>query len=168
MSSIPFVEPLLEPTGKDAGGFQEVIGLPTPAAGAGVTYQNPGAYVTRPVCITFVLSASIAVANRYPFVQYQTVQGDIIGAAAAQAAHVAGESAFYSFTLGGSSGGSPAAGGVVIPLPEAFLEPTRIIAIDVGGMDVADQIGGVFLTLDRYYTDPRTLHPAARRGRRAR
>ena len=60
----------VEPSSWRLHGSHEVVPLPSPAAGAALTYTVPGAVQQDVVCVSFLFTASANVATRIPFISF--------------------------------------------------------------------------------------------------
>lgn len=154
-----YAEPETIPAGV-GGGWQDVVAIPQPAAGAGVAYSIKGEYITRPVAITFRLVTDANVANRVAHVDFEDGNGGVYAfcsGGADQAAGLTWRYGFYPNAAPTTSSVSPIKR--TVPMPDVFLSPGHLLRIVVDNIQVGDQLSQIFLVLDQRYTGkPRDRH----------
>lgn len=134
-------------------GWQEAVYIPNPAPGAAFTYTVPGRYYERLLAASFGLTTSIAVANRFAQFYLKDINGNVItsvpcgGVVAASTTLgvnlFAGAPAFASGTSGGSWGA----------IPDLLVPPGWQWSLTVFAEDVADQVTGIILLVQRFPND---------------
>lgn len=134
-------------------GWQEPVYLPTPAAGAAWTYTVDGRNFERLLSVYYVLAASAVVANRTTQLNLLDVAGRTILVVGAGATVTAGQTKFCSLQIQSPSieGGIPS--GSVGWLPDLLLPPGWQWQLVIANEDVADQVSGVVLLLQRFPND---------------
>lgn len=139
----------LDPAGIQPG-WLESFPIATPAAGAGVAHSVPGQFVYRVDAIAFQLVTSAAVANRIPVIDYVDPDGNIVYEVSAALAVAAGATVnvfamtAYAPTIRTATGGS------YVALPDTLLKPMWQIQVNVGAIDVADQISKIRIRTWRF------------------
>jgi len=164
--SAPITEELLNPFAYGRG-FLDVLYPSNPAAGSGFALTEDGRYLTRPVAIVFTLATSAAVANR--FVTYDIVDGNgkVILSRGPAVAVLAGSTQKFAADYDRSGSEWTTGSTVFFGLPHLFLEPGRVLQVNVANIDGGDQISNVILTVERFPTGPRG-YPEGRIGPEAR
>lgn len=150
-------------------GFFELQSVNNPAAGAEASVQLPGAFVSRLITCVFTLATSAVVANRVVTLEYQDGNGAAFLRVGAAVAVTAGSTQEFSAHQHGGSGAWNTGTPVFFGLPDVFLEPGRMLVIDVDGIDVGDQLSGIVLGWERFPTGPRgyEIGRVGRGGRQA-
>ena len=136
-----------------AVGWQERITLPAPAAGQQWSYKVYGRYVERLVAVTFALTTSAVVVNRFPVVVLRDNNGTVITEVPAGNA-VAATSTLTAYLVNGSPGSAQGAVGNTYGfLPELLVPGDWSWGSGVGAMDPGDQLSGVTLLVHRFPND---------------
>lgn len=156
-------EPLVEPFGLGPG-WQEVVGVATPAAGLGFTYTIQSQYIEHVQAVTCLFVASAAVVNRFPVLRYQDANGNDIARVGNNTPITASQTVPLCWFIGAGAFVIGATVGSVAPLPDMYLEPTRVVRLTVVAIDAADQVSAIFVTTDRFLTMSRRPHRYGRRG----
>lgn len=136
-----------------AVGWQDIVRVPDPAAGAGFTYTVDGRYFERVLAIRFVFDSS-AVANiRYGFVGVYDANGDLVTEVEAVATMPASAEARVNLTVGcpviSMNGGGDSEGFI----PDLLLPPGWSWRGRITAEDVADQFSGIVVLTQRYPND---------------
>lgn len=147
-------------------GWQEVVTIANPAAGAEVTYPITGQYQTRVHSIVFLLTTGAAVANRYVTVQYLGGDGVPFAYSGAAVLVTASSTAQFSGDVNRGTAEWNAGTGVFFPLADAILNPGEQVKIDVDSIQAADTLTAIRLMVDRYPTGPRGYPEGVDYGRR--
>ena len=136
-----------------AVGWQERVILPAPAAGQQWTYRVDGRYTERLVAVTFSLTTSAVVANRFPVVVLRDNNGTVVTEVPAGNA-VAASATLTTYLVNGSPG--TAQGGVGNTygfLPEILVPGDWSWGSGVGAMDPGDQLSSAVLLVHRFPND---------------
>lgn len=136
-------------------GFFEIVQGSNPGAGAEFTVAIPGQFVSKLRTVTFLLTTSAVVANRQVTVEYQDGNGNAWIQAGAAVNVLAGSVQEFSAYIGGGNGAWNTGTPVFFGLPDVFLEPGRVLVIDVDGIDVSDTLTKIQLGWERFPTGPR-------------
>lgn len=152
MPPTPRAEPYTEPYGS-AAGWQEIVPIPNPAAGAPAIYKNPGEYYSRLISAVFRLACSGVAGNRAPRIQWEDGNGGIYALALNISNLTATQAGVFSgFAAVGSNGGT-ASNGYIFGIPDVFLEPGHLLRITAPTFDAGDQLSLIFLVFDRFPTE---------------
>ena len=136
-----------------AVGWQERIILPAPAAGQQWSYRVDGRYTERLVAVTFALTTSAVVANRFPVLLLRDNNGTVITEVPAGNA-VAAASTVTAFLVNGSPGlAQGAVGDTYGFLPDLLIPGDWTWGSGVGAMDPGDQLSGAKLLVHRFPND---------------
>lgn len=132
--------------------FQRTRRGSVPAAGASFTLNLEPVYRHVLVHAVFTLTTSATVANRYTTIQY--VYGDGVAAWVNGAAVVQTASSAQRYVGAKDRGTSEWNTGtdVLFPLSPMFLDGGAALSINVGNIQAADQLSGIYLTFDLYPT----------------
>lgn len=143
------LSPGLGPAGLQPG-WLESLRFPDPAAGANFSATVPGEYEYRIDALRFDLVTSAAVANRIPVIdfvhpdgyfQYEVSAANTLPAGSAVSVYAMSQ---YAPSLRTATGGN------YVALPDTVLKPMWKIQVNIGAIDVADQISNVRLRVWRY------------------
>jgi hypothetical protein len=121
-------------------GSHEVVALPSPAAGAALTYTIPGAVQQTPVSIVFTYTASSNAANRFPRVRYLDWGGTPFFEAQSPYKLVATNVAVVSFAVDIAQFGADSAATMGGPIPALRLGDGLQIELSATNIDVTDTI----------------------------
>jgi len=135
-------------------GSHEVVALPSPAAGAALTYTVPGAVQQTPLSIVFTYTASANAANRFPSVQYLDWAGIPFFEAQSPFKLIATNVAVVSFAVDIAQFGADSATVMGSPIPALRLGDGLRVKIGATGIDVADTI-----TLGRMFVQQYDVRP---------
>jgi hypothetical protein len=144
---------LLEPLAVWQGGFQELIQVANPAAGAGFTQVIDGRYTTRPLAVHFRLVTDANVANRGVELQYQDDQGVPFLSMGAPVTIPASQTYDLSFWRLLGQPDWPIVTTIVAPLADVFLAPAYRIVLTINGVQATDQVSRIRILWERYATD---------------
>lgn len=138
--------------------WDELITPAAPAAGATLTRLVPGHTFERFRSVRFRLVASVAVANRFPFVAYTNGDGIEFYRTVAGAPITAGLTVDVTFSRDLDTNPQVAAGFTDGPLRDEELPAGYHLIVGATALDVADQISLVQLWTTRVPTGP--MEPA--------
>ena len=140
-----------------AVGWQEVIYLPPPAAGAMWLYTVPGGFWARLVAVRQVFTTSAVVASRNPRIQFQDANNVPVTAVKSGVAVAASSTITTSHVIGSADVGSGATGNVFGYLPNMLLPPGWDVTSVVTGLDPGDAFTTVTLVVQRFPEDAATI-----------
>lgn len=162
MSQVEYAnEPNITPAGR-GDGFQDVVTVANPAVATGFTFQVDGAYIVRPVIVTYLYTSDANVANRFPVLQYEDGNGSVLAATAPNGAIVASKATLVTFALNlgvNLNALDLVRGG---PLPDVFMQPGWLMRVVMGAGAAGDQLSGIRIVVDKFPTGTR---PAAAKHR---
>jgi hypothetical protein len=138
--------------------WDELITPANPGAGATLTVLVPGHTFQRFLSVRFTLTASVAVANRVPFVAYTNGDGLEYYRAIGGAPITAGLTVICTFSPDLDTNAQVAAGAIEGPLLPEALPPGYHLVVGATALDAADQVSGVALWTRRHPTGP--MEPA--------
>jgi hypothetical protein len=121
-------------------GSHEVVALPSPAAGAALTYTVPGAVQQTPLSIVFTYTASGNAANRFPSVAFLDWSGNPFFEAQSPFKLIATNVAVVSFAVDIAQFGADSAAALGSPIPALRLGDGLRVQLSATGIDVADTI----------------------------
>jgi len=130
----------------------DVFKLANPAAGAGFTFTPTQAQAFRPLLLTFLLTASAAVANRVVTLRYQDADGTILGAFAIQTAITANQAARCTFAVDLGTVETASINAFATPIPDLIMPVGWGLAVVVFAEDAADQLSAIVVTGESYWT----------------
>lgn len=130
--------------------FPDHLLIPTPAAGASVTFKLDAEWEWNLQSLTFTLATSAVVANRMPFIRYADPDGTFWYSMHAGSASVAGAAGdLYTCVAGLGTSASAAPAGTVkafeLTLPDVWLPRGWQLQVTVAGMDAGDQLSALRL-----------------------
>lgn len=160
--SSPVTESELQSYGYGQG-FYEILQVANPGAGLEATLTTPQNAVSRLVSVAFTLTTTAVVANRVVTIEYQDGNGSVFIRAGAAVAVVQSSTQEFSGQMGGGAASWSANTPVFFSLPNVFLEPGRVVVIDVDSIDVGDTLTAIFCGWERFPTGPRGF-PVGRVG----
>lgn len=135
-------------------GFTDVAAKLTPPAGSTVVHVVPSTYAESLLTACATLTASIAVANRFPFLTLANGDAKVYATFPVTTAVVAAGVVTVTWSVGLNIPGGGGGAAPVVPLPDLILMPGTMITIGALGLDVADQLSGVYMTLGHFPTGP--------------
>lgn len=135
-------------------GYTDVVLPKNPPAGQAHTHVVPSSANEVILTASATLTASAAVANRFPALMLANGDGTVYATFAATVAVAAAGIATVTWALGanvpnGAGGAAPA-----VPLPDLIVPPAFRVVIGAIGLDVADQLSGLALTILHIPTGP--------------
>lgn len=134
-------------------GWQEPVYVPNPAAGASFTYKSDGRYYERVLAVTFALTTSAAVANRFAQLYLKDANGAVVTSVPCGGTVVAATTLSVNLFVGAPTLANSASGGSWGSLPDLLIPPGWQWALTVFGEDVADQVSGIVLLVQRFPND---------------
>lgn len=147
-----YAEPETLPAGVGAG-WQDVVPIAQPAAGAGVLYKIKGEYITRLVAVTYRLTCSGIAGNRSSFIALEDPDSNEIAFCTPGLTSIANAVLRTCLYIGGQNRlTTPAPIRGTSSLFDLFAPPGYQIRLGVDGMDIGDQLSGIFFTVDQRYT----------------
>lgn len=158
----PRTEGELESYGYGSG-FFEILQVANPAAGSEATLTTAQNAVSRLVSVAFLLTTTAVVASRQVTIEYQDGNGNVWLRAGAAVNVLASSTQEFTAYIGGGSGAWNTGTPVFFGLPDRFLEPGRVVVIDVDAIDVGDTLTQIFVGWERFPTGPRGF-PVGRVG----
>lgn len=136
-----------------AVGWQQPIYLPNPAAGAVWSRKVDGRFLERVLAVTFTLTTSAVVANRFPAVQLADSNGKVITAVPAGGAVAASQSLFVNLAVNGPAYSFGNSGGTYGFLPDLLVPADWSWSAAVAGLDVADTLTNIVLLVQQFPND---------------
>lgn len=134
--------------------FSEVLTVAKPAAGAGFTYTNDGAYWELIDSLSFRLVADANAANRQVTVTIKDGSGAALATLPSASVQVATLTYDYTFAPEFSTFNTVVASAVTGPLPVIFLQPGYTVTLAIGAVQVTDQVSNIRLYAQRFVTGP--------------
>lgn len=131
-----------------------VVPLKDPAAGAAVTFSNPGAVVSELQTITAKLVTSSAVAVRVPYLTVSGPGGAVLGTFPAGFTYAASKTVVITWGVGLVSFGANDGTRAVQPIPAYVLEVGYTVTITADLIDAADQFSLAVLTAKQWPVRP--------------
>lgn len=136
-----------------AAGWEQMVYVPSPAAGANWSYKIDGRYAEQLVSVRFVLVTSAVVANRFPVLYLQDTNGvnvlSVWAGGTVPASKTNGVNLSPEYTLQSNYGGVETFG----PLPKLLVPGGYTWQSTVQNIDVGDTITGVVLKVQRFPSD---------------
>lgn len=130
-------------------GWLELIPARSPAAGAAFVYSFPGETYTALMAVSFTLTTSAAVANRYPELAVLDGDSNVIFKVASPTALAASlvRRTYFASDMGAVV--SSPSGDESLPFPDTVFPPGFKARITATALDVADTITGIRLYVRR-------------------
>jgi hypothetical protein len=136
-----------------AVGWQARTIVPAPAAGAQWQRVTDGRYFERVLAITFILTTSAAVANRFPVVQLVDHAGSVVTTVPAGGTVVASSTLNVNLAVGAPAYSFGAAGGTYGFLPDLLVPPGWSWQSATAGMDAGDAYSLVSVLSQQFPND---------------
>lgn len=136
-----------------AVGWQEPVYLGNPPAGQGWTYTVGGRYYERVLSVSFTLATSAAVANRFGQLFLEDTNGTVITSVPMAGTIVASSNVNVNLQLRAPQYSNASSGGTFGFIPDLLIPPGWKWVLTVFGQDVADQVSGIVLLVQRYPND---------------
>lgn len=136
-----------------AVGWQELIRIPNPAAGAQWTHTVDGRYYERLVSVRYQFVTSAVVANRNLSVLLKDNNGAPVTGSRGGFNVVASSTLVANLMIGAADFGSDSVGATYGYLPHLIVPPGWVWGSDVVSMDVADQFSSIVLVVQRFPSD---------------
>lgn len=134
--------------------FTQRLVVPSPASGAGFTYTNNKGYIELLDSLSFQILTSSQSANRLVTLTVKDGDGVALATVPANAALTASKTGQYTF-LQNFSGSLGATDGPFLSVaPLILLQQTWTLTVGIGGVDTADQVSNIRLTMERFVTGP--------------
>jgi hypothetical protein len=140
-----------------AVGWQEPLYLPSPAVGAQWSHKCDGRYYERLLAVSFTLTASAAVPQRFPVLNLTDTNGVVITEVPAGAGVAASTSLVAYLATGVPGIANASAGAAYGYLPDLLIPPGWAWSSQVFGMDVADQLSGIVMLVQRFPNDAASI-----------
>jgi hypothetical protein len=135
-------------------GSHQVVSLPSPAAGAALTYTVPGAVELEVVAASFLFTASANAATRIPFISFLDAAGVTfckINTAFTVTATIAPQVTFAEHVASFGANNSTSMGNT---LPRMRIQDGLRVQISADAIDVADTITKARLYVRQYEVRP--------------
>lgn len=157
-----YTEGLLDPFAYGRG-FFELKPVAQPAAGANASDTIDGRWLSRLISVSFRLVTDANVANRFVSCDIQDGNGGLVIMQGNFTSVVAGKTAVYSY--GRKQDNTQDATGLFLTaaLDDFFLEPGRVVVLNIHGVQVGDQLSRIILGYERFPTGPQG-YPEGRVG----
>jgi len=148
-----FNQRLVEPVAGRVG-YQDLLRLDTPAAGADARYTVPGDRVLWPLSVICTFTTSGVAGDRTLAVEYQDNDRAryLIGGAPVTVS--ASDSRSWCWQPLGGESAWPVENAVLAPLPQQHIYPGNSLVIRIGNPDAADQLSAVRISAWFYPTGP--------------
>jgi|SRR5579859_1292076 len=136
-----------------AVGWQEVLYVAQPAAGAQWSARMEGRFLTRLLAVRYTFNASGVVANRNPRFELTDNNGTAICAVPAGQGITAGSFETVSLAVGIAQTDTGGAGFTYGCLPDLTVPGDWVWGTQTPGMDVGDQYSSIALLVQRFPVD---------------
>jgi hypothetical protein len=136
-----------------AVGWQEPVYVPLPAAGAQWSHKIDGRWYERVMAVRWVLTTSAVVASRFPDLVLTDPNGMVVSAVSGGSGTPASSQLNINLAVNGPAYANGTAGDSFGFMPDLLLAPGWSWGSTVVGMDVADQLSGVVLLVQRFPSD---------------
>lgn len=140
-----------------AVGWQEPVYLPNPAAGSSWSRPGDGRYLERLLAVTFTLTTSAVVANRFVTVVLTDVNGKMITEVPGSGAVAASSAVTVCLAAGGPQYASGVSGSSFGFLPDILTPPGYTWAASINGMDAGDTVTNIVLLKQKYPNDTASI-----------
>ena len=140
-----------------AVGWQEPVYIPDPAAGGSFTYTADGRYYERVVALSFTLTTSAVVANRFAQVYLEDTNGAIITSVPCGGVVVASETLNVFLTNDAPSYSNGASGGTFGLIPAILIPPGWKWVCTVFSEDVGDTVTDIVVLVQRFPNDATSI-----------
>lgn len=140
-----------------AVGWQEPVYLPNPAAGSSWSRQGDGRYFERLLAVTFTLTTSAVVANRFVTVALTDTNGKLITEVPGSGAVVASSTVTICLATGGPQYASGVSGSSFGFLPDILTPPGWTWLASITGIDAGDTVTGIVLLKQKYPNDTASI-----------
>jgi len=140
-----------------AVGWQELLYVPKPAAGAQWSHVADGRYLTRVTAVRFQFTASAVVANRFIELQLKDTNGVIVTEVPAGQNIAASTAAQISLTPNCPQLADGAAFGVPGYLPDLMIPAGWSWSTSTSAMDAGDQFDQIILLVQRFPNDAASI-----------
>lgn len=137
--------------------FQRTRRATTPAAGSPYSVALDPNYRHVLVHAVFTLTTSATVANRYATIQYTYGDQNAAWVAGAAVVQTAGSAQRYVGQYERGAAEWNTGTDVFFVIPPMFLDGGGVFSINVGNVQVADALTGIYLTFDLYPTSDSVL-----------
>lgn len=131
-------------------GWVETVKFPDPPAGSNFTHTVPGEFEYRIDSLRFDFAASAAVANRIPVIDFVHPDGFNMYEVSATNTLPAGSTVSVYAMSQYAPSLRTATGGNYVAIPDTLLRPMWKVQVNIGAIDVADQISNVRMRVWRY------------------
>ncbi len=132
----------------------EPVALPTPAAGAALTYTVPGAVQMLVASVCFTYTASAAVATRYPYVEFLDQTGTPVAVSQVVNGQAATVASIISFGVNVPAFGALSAARQGAGIPPILLSDGLRVRLSAVNIQAADTITLARLFVRQYPTEP--------------
>jgi hypothetical protein len=136
-----------------AVGWQEPVYIPNPAAGSSFTYTADGRYYERVVALSFALTTSAVVANRFAQMYLEDTNGTVITSVPCGATVVASQTLDVFLTNDAPSYSNGASGGTFGLIPGILIPPGWKWVCTVSGQDAGDTVTQIVALVQRFPND---------------
>lgn len=143
---------LVDPPGFAVGWYERLL-VPAPAAGQGLTYVVDGRFFERMLTLTFTLSTSAVVANRFAQLFLEDNNGLIVSSVPCSGTVVASQVLNVFLAWDGVAYSFGSSGGTYGKLPDLIVPPGWKWVVSVFGADAADQLSAVVASVQRFPND---------------